>query len=93
MGWLASGSSGAERFRLDPADSYPQTKPRNTGSISSMKPQSERAIIQVAHVVRDLEKAIHAYSRVFEVGPWDVYTFAPPVLRESMYLGKPSDHT
>jgi hypothetical protein len=27
-----------------------------------MKPQSERAIIQVAPVVRDLEKAINAYS-------------------------------
>ena len=58
-----------------------------------MKPQSERIIIQVAHVVRDLEKAISAYSRVFDVGPWDVYTFAPPTLRESMYLGKSSDHT
>jgi len=23
----------------------------------------------------------------------DVYTFAPPTLRESMYLGKQSDHT
>jgi catechol 2,3-dioxygenase-like lactoylglutathione lyase family enzyme len=58
-----------------------------------MKPQAERSIIQVAHVVRDLEKAIHAYSKVFGVGPWDVYTFAPPVLRESMYRGKRSDHT
>jgi methylmalonyl-CoA/ethylmalonyl-CoA epimerase len=58
-----------------------------------MKPQSERTIIQVAHVVRDLEKAINAYSKVFGVGPWDIYTFAPPMLRESMYLGKPSDHT
>ena len=37
-----------------------------------MKAQSERSIIQVAHVVRDLEKAISGYSRVFEVGPWDV---------------------
>jgi len=58
-----------------------------------MKPQSGRIIIQVAHVVRDLEKAISAYSGVFDVGPWHVYTFAPPTLRESMYLGKPSDHT
>jgi len=33
-----------------------------------MKPQSERTIIQVAHVVRDLEKAISAYSGVFDVG-------------------------
>jgi hypothetical protein len=58
-----------------------------------MRPQNERTIIQVAHVVRDLEKAINAYSKVFDVGPWDVYTFGPPALRESMYLGKPSDHT
>lgn len=58
-----------------------------------MKPLSERRIIQVAHVVKDLEKTIERYNNMLDVGPWDVYTFAPPNLRESMYRGKPSDHT
>jgi hypothetical protein len=58
-----------------------------------MKKQSERSIMQIAHVVRDLEKTIQQYSKIFDVGPWDVYTFQPPLHREGTYRGKPSDHT
>ncbi len=50
-------------------------------------------IIQVAQVVRDLDASMARYHEHFGMGPWDVYTFAPPTLRESTYLGKPSDHT
>lgn len=50
-------------------------------------------IIQVAHVVRDLDRAMQYFWEVFKIGPWDIYTFAPPALRESMVRGKPSDHT
>ena len=50
-------------------------------------------IIQIAHVVKDLDGAMKHFWEVFGIGPWDVYTFAPPALRESMVYGKPSDHT
>jgi hypothetical protein len=33
------------------------------------------------------------YWNTLGVGPWEIYTFKPPALRESMYKGKPSDHT
>ena len=50
-------------------------------------------VIQVAYVVKDLDAAMKKYWEIFKIGPWDVYTFAPPALRESMVHGKPSDHT
>ena len=53
----------------------------------------EGDIIQVAHVVRDLDKTMQNYWETFGLGPWDVYTFAPPTVRDSMVRGKPSDHT
>ena len=53
----------------------------------------EGDIIQVAHVVRDIDKAMRYYSETFRIGPWEVYTFAPPAVRDSMVRGKPSAHT
>lgn len=39
-----------------------------------------RTITQVGIVVRDLDAALAAYSRGLGVGPWRVYTYAPPKL-------------
>ena len=33
------------------------------------------------------------YWETFQIGPWDVYTFAPPAVRDSMVRGKPPTHT
>ena len=53
----------------------------------------EGDIIQVAHVVRDIDMAMKHYWETFGIGPWDIYTFAPPAVRDSMVRGKPSTHT
>ncbi len=50
-------------------------------------------VIQVAHVVRDIDEAMKKYWETFHIGPWDVYTFAPPEVRDSMVRGKSSGHT
>ena len=50
-------------------------------------------VIQVAYVVRDMEKALKLYWEVFEIGPWMVYTFAAPLMRDSIVRGKPSNHS
>jgi methylmalonyl-CoA/ethylmalonyl-CoA epimerase len=52
----------------------------------------EGDIIQIAHVVRDIDAAMKHYWETFGIGPWDVYTFAPPAVRDSMVRGKPSNH-
>ena len=49
-------------------------------------------IIQIAHVVRDLDKALKYYYEVFRLGPWNIYTFGKKTVRDSMVRGKPSDH-
>ena len=50
-------------------------------------------IIQIAHVVRDIDKAMKYYWDVFGLGPWDVYTFQPGTVRDQMVRGKPADVT
>jgi methylmalonyl-CoA/ethylmalonyl-CoA epimerase len=49
-------------------------------------------IIQLAHVVLDVDAAMKHYRETFGYGPWDVYEFRAPLLRESMYRGKSSGH-
>ncbi|GAG35466.1 unnamed protein product [marine sediment metagenome] len=58
-----------------------------------IKKPGERKIIQVAQVVKDIDKAMKKYYEILNIGPWSVYTFAPPILRECTFKGKPSDAT
>jgi 4-hydroxyphenylpyruvate dioxygenase-like putative hemolysin len=50
-------------------------------------------LIQVAYVVRNLEEAMNFFSQTMKVGPWAIYTFAPPAFCNAVVRGKPSDHT
>ncbi|MDR3376046.1 MAG: VOC family protein [Ancalomicrobiaceae bacterium] len=50
------------------------------------------SVIQIAHVVRNLDEAMKAYHETLGMGPWNVYKFAPPDVRDSEVNGKPSDH-
>jgi methylmalonyl-CoA/ethylmalonyl-CoA epimerase len=57
------------------------------------KKPGERKIVQVAQVVEDIDAVMKKYWEILSIGPWEVYTFAPPVLRECTFKGKPSDAT
>ena len=48
-----------------------------------------REISQIGVVVKDLMKALENYWKTMGIGPWRIYTFAPPALRETMIRGKP----
>ena len=48
------------------------------------------AVNQVGFVVRDLDKAMAAYWRV-GVGPWRVYTYGAPLVKDITYRGKPGN--
>jgi len=50
-------------------------------------------ISQVAIVVRDIQKAMEHYWSVFGLGPWSVYTFAPPDLTDTTVHGKPEPYS
>lgn len=49
-------------------------------------------VAQVGIVVRDLEKSMKAYWEEFRMGPWKIWTFAPPVTRETILYGKSVQH-
>lgn len=53
----------------------------------------EGDIVQIAHTVRDLEAAMKYYYETLPIGQWSIYTLEPPLLRESVVYGEPSDHT
>jgi 4-hydroxyphenylpyruvate dioxygenase-like putative hemolysin len=50
-------------------------------------------VSQVAVVVKNLQKAMEKYWRILGIGPWYIYTFAPPALREPMIRGKPINYS
>lgn len=53
----------------------------------------EGDIIQLAHVVYNIDKTMKYYWENYGWGPWDVYVLASPLLRDSMFRGQSSDHT
>jgi hypothetical protein len=57
------------------------------------KKPGERKIVQIAQVVRDIDKTMKKYHEILSIGPWAVYTFAPPVLRDCTYRGRASNAT
>jgi catechol 2,3-dioxygenase-like lactoylglutathione lyase family enzyme len=47
---------------------------------------------QVGIVVRDLRKAMRAYNELLGMGPWHVYTYQPPLVKEMTYMGRRHDY-
>ena len=48
-------------------------------------------IAQVAFVVRDLEAKMRAFWEDFGIGPWSIYRFEPPRVKDMTYRGKRQD--
>jgi methylmalonyl-CoA/ethylmalonyl-CoA epimerase len=50
-------------------------------------------ISQVAMVVHDLQASMREYNRLFGWGPWSVYEYDPPRLRNVLVRGEPAELT
>lgn len=48
---------------------------------------------QVCVVVKDLDKSMEQYLKILGVGPWQVYTYAPPDLKNTTVRGKPEPYS
>lgn len=48
-----------------------------------------KAIDQVCVVVKDIQKAIEHYWKIFGIGPWSIYTAVPPELTDTTIRGEP----
>ncbi|MBI2940020.1 MAG: VOC family protein [Chloroflexi bacterium] len=49
-------------------------------------------IDQVCVVVRDLQGAMERYWSLLGIGPWRVYTYGAPLVKEMTYRGRPADY-
>jgi hypothetical protein len=49
-------------------------------------------VLQAGIVVKDLQASMEAYWRALGIGPWKVYTYAPPALREATLRGRPAEY-
>lgn len=50
-------------------------------------------IMQIGHVVRDIEQAMETLNRDFGLGPFEVFTFNESNHLNAMTRGKPNNHT
>jgi methylmalonyl-CoA/ethylmalonyl-CoA epimerase len=52
-----------------------------------------KQVFQVSVVVKDIQKAMEHYWKIFGIGPWQIYTFQPPDLTNTTLHGKPEPYT
>ncbi|HLW46936.1 MAG TPA: VOC family protein [bacterium] len=51
-----------------------------------------RTINQVALVVEDLDEAVRRYWKLCGIGPWRIYTYQPPLVKDMTYRGRRHDY-
>ena len=61
--------------------------------MSNSKKMRVPIISQVAYVVHDLDERMRAYHRYYGWGPWNVFAYEPPDLRELTVRGRPAAFT
>ena len=62
-------------------------------STANALPFLDGGIAQIAFVVEDLETSVERYHSVFNVGPWDFYTYERPFVPHMTYRGEPADYS
>ncbi|NJC98621.1 MAG: hypothetical protein FIB03_20195 [Anaerolineae bacterium] len=55
-------------------------------------PFLKNGIAQIAILVDDLEKAVENYWFLCGIGPWHIYTYAKPLVKEMSYHGHPAEY-
>ena len=56
-------------------------------------PFLDNGIAQIAMVVKDLDKTVEMYYKVFGIGPWHFYTYEKPFVQKMTYKGKKADYS
>lgn len=55
-------------------------------------PFLDNGISQIAFVVRDLDKTVENYYRLFGIGPWQFYTYGKPLVSRMTRHGRPTEY-
>lgn len=53
----------------------------------------EKGIVQIALVVKDLEKTVNNYYELFGIGPWTFYLYEKPFVKEMTRNGVEADYS
>ena len=55
-------------------------------------PFLQNGVAQIAFVVKDLDRTVEAYWKVFGIGPWHFYTYGTGLCRSMSYHGQPVEY-
>ena len=55
-------------------------------------PFLQNGVAQIAFVVRDLDRTVENYHRLFGIGPWHFYTYGKPLVPRMTRNGEPADY-
>src|SRR5512141_2548566 len=55
-------------------------------------PFLKNRIAQVAILVKDLDKTVENYWKMFGIGPWHFYTYGKPLVQKMSYRGHPGEY-
>ncbi len=55
-------------------------------------PFLRNGVAQLGFVVKDLDKAVESWWRIFGIGPWHFYTYGRPLVTSMSYQGRPADY-
>ncbi len=56
-------------------------------------PFLNNGVTQVALVVKDLDKTVENYYKMFGIGPWHFYRYERPLLKHMTYHGKDTEYS
>jgi 4-hydroxyphenylpyruvate dioxygenase-like putative hemolysin len=55
-------------------------------------PFLKNGVAQIGFVVKDLDKAVGAYWKLFGIGPWHFYTYGKPLVKHMTRNGQLAEH-
>lgn len=50
------------------------------------------SVSQIAILVKDLDQTVENYWKKLGVGPWNIYTYQKPLVKQMSYYGQPADY-
>ncbi len=52
----------------------------------------DKGVAQIAFVVKDLDRTVENYHKLFGIGPWHFYTYGKPLVPRMTRNGKPAEY-
>jgi methylmalonyl-CoA/ethylmalonyl-CoA epimerase len=80
-----------EHERVAPA-SHPDGAMNAPAALPVPLPFLQNGVAQIAFIVKDLDRTVETYWKVFGIGPWHFYTYGTGLCRTMSYHGQPVEY-